>query len=103
MYIYNVTLKVDPSIEEDWLLWMKDIHIPEVLSCGIFKDHKMLLLTNSPFYDESPGSTFIVQYFFDNMEDYDRYQAEFAPAYQREHIQRYGEKVLAFRTVMKYI
>ena len=36
MYIYNVTLNVDESIHDEWLQWMSDIHIPEVLRTGKF-------------------------------------------------------------------
>lgn len=103
MYIYNVTLKVDPAVENDWLIWMKEEHIPDVMRCGLFTDNKVLLLTYSPFQDESEGNTFVVQYFFKDMEDYDLYQSTYAPHLQKKHAERYGEKVLAFRTILKDI
>ena len=31
MIIYNVTVGVDKSIEADWLAWMKEVHIPDVI------------------------------------------------------------------------
>ena len=34
MIIYNVTYSIDPEIHEDWLNWMKDHYIPEVISYG---------------------------------------------------------------------
>ena len=36
MIIYNVTIKLDPEIHEDWLSWMRRHHIPEVLATGYF-------------------------------------------------------------------
>ena len=89
MFIYNVTLKVDPSVESDWLNWMRHEHIPEVMETNLFLEHKMMQLIYSPFNDE--------------MAKYDQYQEIFAPSLQKNHIDRFGEKVLAFRTILKYI
>ena len=36
MYIYNVTINVDETIHDEWLVWMTEIHIPNVLSTGKF-------------------------------------------------------------------
>ena len=32
MIVYNVTVSVDENITSDWLAWMKDEHIPEVMA-----------------------------------------------------------------------
>jgi len=40
MFVYNITIKVDNNIEEEWLRWQKEIHIPEILSTGFFYDHR---------------------------------------------------------------
>ena len=34
MYIYNVTTNIDESVHDEWLHWMKEIHIPDVLATG---------------------------------------------------------------------
>ena len=44
MFIYNVTVKVDHSIAADWLQWLLNEHIPEILATGCFKDAKVLQL-----------------------------------------------------------
>ena len=31
MYIYNVTVNIDESIAQEWLTWMQESHIPEML------------------------------------------------------------------------
>ena len=36
MIIYNITANVDLEIVEDWLLWMKEKHIPKVLETKLF-------------------------------------------------------------------
>ncbi|MFN7266562.1 MAG: DUF4286 family protein, partial [Bacteroidota bacterium] len=32
MILYNVTLTIDMAIHDDWVRWMKDQHIPDVMS-----------------------------------------------------------------------
>ena len=36
MIIYNVTVSVDKSIVKDWLEWMRNDHVPEIISTKIF-------------------------------------------------------------------
>jgi quinol monooxygenase YgiN len=100
MTIYNVTLNVSPDISEEWLAWMRAIHIPEVLESGCFSSARIARL-NLP---ENDGShTFSVQYTCETMAELHRYQAHFAPKLQAAHNQRYVNKVMAFRTFMEEI
>ena len=41
MFIYNVTLNLEPSIVEEWLEWMTTVHIPEVLATGYFQSYQL--------------------------------------------------------------
>jgi hypothetical protein len=42
MFIYNVTVSVDASVHEDWVRWMKDVHMPDVMKSGCFVDCQLL-------------------------------------------------------------
>ena len=44
MYIYNVTLKVDATVADDWTRWMRQTHIPEVIDTGYFTGYRMLVV-----------------------------------------------------------
>jgi hypothetical protein len=101
MILYNVTVKVDPSVHEDWLEWMRKTHIPDVLQTGLFVDHRLCRLLNDPYSQD--GVTYAVQYRLRNLTDLDKYQREFAPALQAEHQERYQDKCLAFRTLLEII
>jgi Domain of unknown function (DUF4286) len=96
---YNVTVSLDPSIEQDWLQWMKQTHIPDVLSTGLFLQSKILRIHGF----EENGVTYAIQYRLASMDLLNKYQAEFAPSLQADHINRYGEKAIAFRTVLEII
>lgn len=99
MIIYNVTISIDHEVQEEWLRWMKQVHIPEVMSTGLFIDNKILRVLNV----DDTGATFSVQYSLNAMADYEKYQQEFAPRLQAEHTQRYKDKFVAFRTLLEVV
>lgn len=101
MIIYNVTLNIEDSAHDEWLSWMKATHIPEVMATGLFIDYTMSkLLTRQ--HDET-GSTYVIQYLVEHMENYNKYQAEFAPALQAKTKALFDGKFVAFRTLMEKI
>jgi hypothetical protein len=98
MMIYNVTVKIDSKIAGEWLAWMQDIHIPEVLQTGCFSGHDIMQL-KYPKDDE--GKTFAIQYYCDNMEQLELYHRDFAAKLQQSHSEKYGSGVAAFRTILE--
>lgn len=100
MILYNVTVSVDKEVHDDWLDWMRRVHIPDVLATGLFVEHKMLRLMHE---SENDGFTYAIQYFLKSMEDFETYQKEHAPRLQAEHQARYGEHCHAFRTLLEVI
>ena len=46
MYIYNVTTKVHFSIQKEWLQWLQDEHIPEILETDCFTSTSILQFYN---------------------------------------------------------
>lgn len=101
MILYNITLNVEDAVCAEWITWMKTIHIPQVMESKCFQSFKMFRLIDRQS-DES-GQTYAVQYFAHNMEDYLRYRADFAPALQAETLSRWGNQVLAFRTLLEEV
>ncbi len=100
MIIYNITIKAHHAVAEEWVKWMKGTHMPEVLQTGLFTDSRLCRLLG---HDEEDGATFVVQYFCDSMENYDNYVSRHAPALGGKMIEKFGDKVIAFRTVMEVI
>jgi hypothetical protein len=99
MIIYNVTLSVEKSIKADWLKWMQTEHIPEVMACGVFTKAQI----NRLIVQGDSDSTFAVAYTCASMKDLHQYQVKFAPELQQKHVARYGDKAVAFRTLMEVI
>jgi hypothetical protein len=100
MVLYNVTVTIDLDIHEDWVTWMREVHIPAVMITGMFVSFRMSRLIG---HDHTDSEIFTVQYLVNDMAQLLRYQEEFAPALQRQHRERYDGKFAAFRTVMELI
>jgi Ni,Fe-hydrogenase I cytochrome b subunit len=97
--LYNVTISVDHEISADWLHWMKAVHIPDVMATGMFIEYRMLKMLSG----ENSGITYAVQYVCESHEKLNEYQTAHAPALQREHLARYGDKATAFRTILEIL
>ena len=100
MLIYNVTIKIDWNIAEEWLNWMKQIHIPEVMQTGCFDKHAFLRLLE---IDETEGPTYAVQYFANSINEYNTYIATYAPLLRQKTIDAWGNKYIAFRSLMEMV
>ena len=101
MILYNVTINVDDNYHDEWLKWMQEVHIPQVLATRLFKSHTMYRILSR--HEEETGTTYSVQYFLDTMEDFERYRDEFAPALQKDTFDEFGEHFSAFRTLLETV
>lgn len=97
MIIYNVTVKVDHTIADEWVNWMKTEHIPDLMKTGLFVDYRLCRLLEQ---DETEGRTYTAQYFCDSLEHYHNYIEEHAPKMREKGMKKFGNKFIAFRTVM---
>lgn len=98
MLLYNVTITIDLDVHQDWLRWMREIHIPDVMATGLFESYRICRLLG---HEHEDSEIFTVQYLVEDMTRLRRYMDEFAPALQRQHSERYEGKYAAFRTVME--
>ena len=99
MIIYNVTVSVEESIKTDWLNWMKTEHIPEVMAAAVFTKAQI----NREIVQGDSNNTFAIAYTCPSMKDLHQYQVNFATELQQKHVARYGDKAVAFRTIMEVI
>ena len=99
MILYNVTVNIEDSVHDDWLQWMKQKHIPDVVKTGCFSSGTIFRL----LVNEDSGTSYSVQYRAPNKVAIDMYIKEFAPALQKEHKERYEGKFVAFRTLLEEV
>jgi hypothetical protein len=99
MILYNVTVSIDPSVSEEWLSWMRTIHIPEVMATGCFVESRLSRVQG----EEEGGVTFAITYLSPNQALLDEYQSKHAPLLQKSHSEKYIGKFAAFRTFLHVI
>ena len=100
MIIYNVTIKVHTSITEDWLLWLKEVHIADVINTGCFTHAVILRLIE---VDETDGPTYAVQYYAESKGFYNNYIENHASIMREKSFAKWGDKFIAFRSVMQVV
>ena len=98
--IYNVTSKVDHSIAEAWLQWLKEEHIPDIIGTNCFTKAIILRIIEA---DDAEGVTYAVQYHAESKALYNRYIELFANDMRRKGIEKWGNKFIAFRTLMEVV
>jgi len=100
MIIYNVTIKIEWPIAEDWLQWMQDVHIPEILGTGCFEKHQLVRILQ---VDETDGPTYAAQYYAPSLTKYDYYLKNYATSFAETVNKRWGDRYLDFQTLMQTV
>lgn len=100
MIIYNVTTHIDDEVQEAWLQWMQETHIPEMLATGKFLAARMARVVEP---DNPGGSTYAVQYTSPDRETLKRYYAEDAYRLREEASRRFADTIASFRTELEVI
>ncbi len=88
------------EIKEEWLSWLKETHIPEVLGTSCFTEANILKLLEQ---DDTEGPTYAIQYKAESKSSYNRYIELFAPGMRQKSFDRWGDKFIAFRSVMQLL
>ncbi|HET6993500.1 MAG TPA: DUF4286 family protein [Chitinophagaceae bacterium] len=99
MIVYNISMKVDLSIEKEWVAWQKNEHIPDIMATGQFTDYKFYRLLE----EENDAATYVIQYFAPDIQHYNKYMDSFAVGLRKKAFDKWGNKFIAFRSVMQVV
>lgn len=100
MIIYNVTTKVHHSIHHQWLRWLKEEHIPEIINTGCFTHANILELLE---VDTTEGPTYAIQYIAESKAQYNLYIEKFSGEMRKKAFDKWGDQFIAFRSVMRIV
>lgn len=100
MLLYNITVKIDRTVAREWVEWMREIHIPDVMMTNQFLEYRFFRILGDI---EDDGITYAVQYLCESIDKYRHYQDHFAQKLQADHSERYKDKYVAFRTLMELV
>ena|SRR5579863_58338 len=100
MIVYNITMKVNRGVIDQWIAWQKQEHIPEIMSTKLFDDYKMYRLLE---HEDEETVTFTVQYFTSSLEKYHQYISSFAPQLREKAFAKWGNQFAGFRSIMESV
>ena len=99
-FIYNVTIKADKKIADEWLKWLRETHIPDIMNTNCFDSYKLVKLLE---VDDSEGPTYAVQYHARSKADYNRYVKLYSNDLSQKASEKWGEQIIAFRSLMEIV
>lgn len=99
MILYNVTVNIDLEKELEYVKWMKEVHIPEVMATGFFHESRFFKL----LHELEEGVNYSSQYFAESMEHVHQYQAEYAQELQQRLKNRFDGHYVVFRSLLELV
>lgn len=100
MILYNVTVNVEDSIHDEWLVWMKQTHIPDVMKTKKFISSRIFRLIGD---EDSGGKTYSIQYSCNSMNDFLDYEHNHAKALREAHTTKFKDRFVAFRSILESV
>jgi hypothetical protein len=97
--VYSVTIVLQAEIESEWIAWMNEVHIPDVLRTGCFEQCRVYKVLDA----EKEEPTYVMQYHCRSREEYQRYRENFAPALQKDHSNRFAGRFRGSRQLLEQI
>lgn len=99
MILYSVTVNIEDSVHQEWIQWMREVHVPDVMNTKCFVSNKIMRLLEP----KQEGHTYSFQYFCASSEKLQEYQEQYAAALQADVAAKYANKFVAFRTILEVI
>lgn len=100
MIIYNVTTQIAHAIHSDWLKWMHEKHIPDVMATGFFTGYRFVRILE---VDETDGPMYALQFYAASREQYDAYIEHHAEVLRGDVKKMWGENYFSFRSLMEEV
>ncbi len=100
MIVYNVTITVDPDVATDWLKWLQDEHAQEVLDTECFHKYEIYRILD---HQQTEAPTYAIKYYTESMQKYEEYIENHAETLRNKGFEAFGDKFIAFRTLMQKV
>jgi hypothetical protein len=99
MHVYNISFQIAPTLQEQWLEWMKNKFIPIIASTGCFGDHQFYELS----VEDDQAPTYTLQLFASSQEMLVKFEATQSPSIMDELENTWGTQCFHFITKMKNV
>ncbi len=100
MFLYNITIKIDWLIQNEWLQWLYDAYLPYIMETNCFEKYQVVKLLE---VEDAEGPTYAVQVYAENKANYDRYLVLYLPQLEAQIRKKWNGQMLTFATLMEVI
>jgi hypothetical protein len=94
--LYNVTVGINPAKIEEWKRFMREDHLPKIFATNCFASFRMCRIID----EQADSTTLAVQYVAYSLEHLKKYNTIYAPQLQTEHMEKFGDDAVAYRSVL---
>src|SRR4051812_460666 len=96
MLVYTITINIEKSVAEEWLVWMKENFLNAIIATNLFdKYHAFKVL------HDSDGDTYTFQFFCKDILHYKKFQDEHKGHIIHALMTSFPEKVVYFNTLLQ--
>jgi hypothetical protein len=99
MQVFNISFQIAPTLQAQWLEWMKSKFIPMIMATHCFQEHQFYTLDVSS--DQAP--TYTLQLFTTHPEKLAQYRDSHSPALMDELLTTWGDQCFHFITTMQIV
>jgi len=96
--IQNITYSINKDLEQEFLDWIQNVHIQNVMITGFPKSYKIMRLLTEI---ENGGATFSIQYNFDNLNSFEAFEREYFDDLNHEVDKQYRGKYVFFPSLLE--
>jgi hypothetical protein len=100
MFIYNITIKVDWQIHDEWLQWLRNNYIPSIMQTNCFEKYQATRLHET---DETEGPTYAIQFYATSKLQCNRYSRLYAASVMQNAFEKWKDQMLSFSSLMEII
>ncbi len=97
MIIYKVIIKIEKKIEKEWLNWIREVHIPEIMDLNIFYKSRLFNIIKNK---EKEFSSFCIEYYCHSEKEYNKYKKKYSKNLQIKHIEKFKGKFKGKRLIL---
>ena len=99
MIVYNVTVLLAQSVEQQWLNWLKPNYIDQVMQTGFFDSWSLLQVNDSP----NEGLTYCLQFITEEISSLQAYRNLYEESIAATHQQEFKNQLVTFSSTMQSI
>jgi len=100
MILFNTTFNIDSAIENEWLLWARDVYFTLALDSGFVHKHHLMRLR---YETENSGCTYSLQLYFEKDSHVEKFLEEYEYKAIEDLAKRFGSNAVYFQTILDVV